>query len=141
MKLLCKYLAGSNSYGLNTPASDIDYRGIFVNDDMAQIVGLGRHDHKVSQSPEEDVVYTELRNALNLLKNGNTQMIEMLFNEEWVLLTPEWKMVMNNRARLVDSSKLFSCLRGYMQSELRLANGERTGKLGGKRKDQIDQFG
>lgn len=141
MKLLCKMLGGSHSYGLDTPTSDTDYRGIFVNTDIKHLVGLDKHEHQQHQNEETDEVYTEFRNALKLLRSANTQMVEMLFNENWLEISPEWNIVTSYRSRLIDSEKLFSCLRGYMQGELKLANGERTGKLGGKRKAAIDKYG
>jgi hypothetical protein len=42
---------------------------------------------------------------------------------------------------LLDSEIIYACLRGYMQGELRLALGERTGKLGGKRFEQLQRYG
>ena len=49
--------------------------------------------------------------------------------------------VFADRQSFIDTDNMFKCLRGYMQSELRLANGERTGQLGGKRKAQLDKYG
>jgi predicted nucleotidyltransferase len=141
MHYLCKMLGGSHSYGLNTPTSDIDYRGVFVNTDAATIVGMGKHEHQQKQDEETDEVYTELRNFFKLLRNGNTQMIELMYANSFLETSPEWQIIQGHRANLVSSEKLFSCLRGYMQSELRLANGERTGKLGGKRKESLDKYG
>lgn len=141
MKTICKTLGGSHSYGLSTAQSDIDYRGVFLNDDIATLIGLNRHEHQQKQDEETDEVYTEFRNALRLLKAGNTQMIELLFNDNWIELKPEWELVIRNRDRLIDAEQLFKCLKGYMQGELKLANGERTGKLGGKRKAQIEKYG
>jgi hypothetical protein len=141
--LLCKMKGGSHSYGLNTPESDLDYRGVFVNNDLATVIGLGKHEHQQKQNEQVDEVYTELRNFLRLLRNGNTQMIELLYADPktFEVFTPEWHLIRLYRKRLLSSEKLFSCLRGYMQGELRLANGERTGKLGGKRKEAIERFG
>lgn len=143
MKLLCKMKGGSHSYGLSTPASDLDWRGVFINTDLNKVIGLGKMEHQQKQENGVDEVYTEFRNALNLLKQGNTQMIELLFADDdaFEVLSDDWQGVRGWRHKLVSSEKLFSCLRGYMQGELRLANGERTGKLGGKRKEAIDRFG
>lgn len=141
MKLICKQLGGSHSYGLNTATSDTDYRGIYLNQSIGDIIGLGRDEHHQKQGGGDDEVYTEFRNALKLLRGANTQMVELLFNDEWIEISPDWVMVQKNRSRLVSSEKLFSCLRGYMQGELKLANGERTGKLGGKRKSALDKYG
>ncbi len=141
MKIICSYLGGSHSYGLNTPASDRDERGVYVDTDIASIIGLDKNEMKQNQNTQEDKVYIEFRNALRLLRSGNTQMIEALYNNKWELLDPIWAKVRHHRVSLVSSTKLFNVLRGYMQSELRLANGERTGKLGGKRKEAVDTYG
>ena len=132
---------GSHSYGLNTQTSDLDWRGVFVNTDIATVVGLDKHDHQQKQDETADEVYTEFRNALKLLRSGNTQMIELLYADDYEVSSSQWDLVRGYRKRLVSSETLFKCLRGYMQGELRLANGERTGKLGGKRKEALDKYG
>lgn len=141
MKIICKHLGGSHSYGLNTPDSDLDYRGIFLNDTIGTIIGLERHEHQLNQKDGKDEDYKEFRQALNLLRKGNTQIIELLYCEDWIELSDEWKLVIENRRHLVSSEQLFSCLRGYMQNEYKLALGERTGKLGGKRFEQLQKYG
>lgn len=140
MKLLCKQLGGSHSYGLSTLNSDVDFRGVFINTDKSSLIGLGRHDFQKGQA-NSDEFYTELRNAFRLLRSGNTQMIELLYADEWIEISPEWEFIRSFRHQLVDSDQLFKCLRGYMQGELKLANGERTGKLGSQRKAAIDKYG
>jgi hypothetical protein len=134
-------MGGSHAYGLMTPKSDVDLRGIFLNSEVKDIIGLSRNEHKITQNSTTDESFKEFCEALKLLRNANTEMIETLYNDRWEILTPEWKEVINCRSKLVDSTKLFNCLRGYMQGELKLANGERTGKLGGKRKEAIDKYG
>jgi predicted nucleotidyltransferase len=141
MRLLCKQLGGSHSYGLDTPQSDVDYRGIFVNTDMASVIGMNKNEHKTSQSEEKDEAYWEFRNAMKLLRDGNSQVVELLFTDEWVEISPEWLEVQKRRTELVSTDKLYTMLKGYGQSELRLANGERAGKLGGKRQAALEKYG
>jgi predicted nucleotidyltransferase len=142
MKMLCKTLGGSRAYGLDTPESDTDYRGVFINTVPAVILGLSRYD-VLQKQESDDIVYFEVRKFFELLKNGNTGAMEILFNkkEEFLELDPAFEMVYENRFKFVDTDKMFKCLRGYMQGELRLANGERTGQLGGKRKLQLEKYG
>jgi len=138
---ICSMLGGSHGYNLNTPTSDIDIRGVYIDDNINSIIGLQKNEFVQTQSEKEDTVYTEFRHALRLLKQANTQTIELLFNDNWIECSAEWKLVQAHKLELIDSVKLFNCLRGYMQGERRLANGERTGRLGGKRKESIDKFG
>ena len=141
MKILCKMLGGSHSYGLATATSDLDYRGVYLDENIRSVIGLEKNEQQQVQNTEKDELYSEFRHTLRLLRQANTQTIEMLYNDTWLEISPLWKQVQFYKYQLVDSEKLFNCLRGYMQGELRMANGERTGKLGGKRKEAIDKYG
>ena len=140
MKMLVEVIGGSNAFGLNTAESDMDYRGVFANTDPAKILGLEKLDH-VQKQETDDVVYYEVRKYFELLKNGNTGAIEILFTENPIKDTDFFAEVRANRIKFIDTDKMFRCLLGYMQSERRLANGERTGVLGGKRKLQLEKYG
>lgn len=139
MKLIAKAVGGSVQYGIQTPASDIDYRGIFLNTKVSQIIGLDKHEHQRSDS--DDIFFWELRHAISLLLRGNTQIIELLYNQNWIEISPQWQLVMQYREKLLSSEKIFKCLSGYMHSEKQMANGSRTGKLGGKRIESITKYG
>lgn len=139
-KILYQSVGGSKAYGLSTPEYDTDIRGVFVNTDLSHLVGLKKDEVLIKQDESDDTVMTEFRHFLRLLRGGNTQMLELIFQEDYKIITPEWLSVTKYRSNLIDSDKLFSTLCGYMKSELRLANGERTGKLGGKRKALIDKY-
>ena len=126
-------------YGLETHESDTDIRGVFLNTDPADIIGLGRSD--VLKAEGDDTVLFELRHFLKSLSKTNTQAVELLFAEEYLEIEPEFEKIRENRLRLIDSKRLFSSLKGYIGNERRLANGERTGNLGSKRKQQIEKYG
>lgn len=141
MKLLCKYYGGSHSYGLNTASSDLDERYVFIHENVSKIFGLERHDHQQKQDETEDSFGWEIRHFLSLLRSGNTACLEMLFNEKWVSITDEFKNIQQYRNSLVDSHRLYKCLKGYCYSERKLVLGERTGLLGSKRKLALDNYG
>ena len=83
----------------------------------------------------------ELRHALNLLKKGNTMVLEILYNDVWLEVTEEFKSIQSFRDKLIDSHKIYKCLRGYCFSERQLVLGKRTGVLGGKRKEALERLG
>lgn len=141
MKVLAKYLGGSNSYGLATPTSDRDERYLFLNTEISKIIGLSRHEHQSKQDDEVDSFGWELKHFLNMLRNGNTMCLEMLHNDTWLEISPEFEYIQKCKNALIDSHKLFKCLMGYCQSERRLVLGERTGVLGGKRREHLDKYG
>lgn len=141
MKILAKYLGGSKSYGLDTAESDNDIRYVFLNEDLGHILGLDKYEHQSVQNENEDSLGWELRHFFNLLRRGNSQAVEMLFNSRWTELSPEFEKIKLYKSKLIDSEKLFKCLCGYAHSERRLVNGEKTGVLGAKRRKALDLYG
>lgn len=141
MHKLCEAIAGSRMYGLDTPESDIDVRGVFLNTTSDKILGLSNLD--VFKEQKEDSLFFELRHFLKSLRKTNTQAIELLFAEDssFSILTNEFSLIRKNRLSLISSHYLFDSLMGYIESEKRLANGERTGQLGGKRKAHLEKYG
>lgn len=138
-KTICRIVAGSRLYGLETQESDVDTRGVFLNTDHADILGLSRD--KVIKSSAEDTLLIELRHYLGHLQRTNTSAIELLFAEGFDVLEDEFKIIRENRYKLIDSERLFASLMGYICGERRLANGERTGELGSKRKEMLEKYG
>jgi predicted nucleotidyltransferase len=138
-RTICRIVAGSRLYGLDTPDSDVDTRGVFLNTGHAEILGLSREIN--IKSRVEDTLLVEFRHYLGHLRRTNTSAIELLFAEGFEVLEDEFRIVRENRQRLIDSDRLFISLMGYIQSERRLANGDRTGELGGKRKEWLDRYG
>lgn len=138
-KVICELIGGSRLYGLDTPDSDVDTRGVFLSTDPGDILGLGREE--VIKKESSDFLMFEFRHFLRGLVRTNTQAIELLFAEGFSVCAPEFKIIKENRTRLMDSKKLFASLYGYIQNERRLANGERLGNLGSKRRSQVEKYG
>ncbi len=140
--IMCKYLGGSHLYGLNTPSSDTDERGVFCNTEPAQILGLDVQEHQRKQDADSDIVLFEIRRWMELLRKSNTESVDALFVEKWTI-EPDNIMLecIKNRHRLFDSKRLIKSILGYMIGELRLAVGERTGVLGAKRRVALEKYG
>jgi hypothetical protein len=73
--LLFEAISGSKAYGLNTPKSDTDIRGVFVLPED-EFFGLSYVDQLSNES--QDVVYYELRRFVELLSKNNPNMLELL---------------------------------------------------------------
>lgn len=142
-KTLCKILGGSHLYHLNTAESDIDLRGVFVHTDPKFIIGTQKYTEERRQNDDEDVVLKELSHYCNLLSKSNTEALDLLFcdESEFMEISPEFRLLREHRLEFIDSKMLFNCLRGYMQGEKRLMNGERKGKIGGKRYAKLQEVG
>jgi predicted nucleotidyltransferase len=143
MKFLCKYLGGSHLYSLNTPNSDLDERGVYLTPDLSSFFGFKKDESKVKTSDEVDYSFYEFKYFLQLLKKTNTNSLECLFapRESFSEYSEVFGLLQRNRNHFVNSGKLLASLRGYTHNESRLALGERTGKLGGKRKACLDEYG
>ena len=76
---LCK--SGSHVYGTNTPASDDDYRGIFVAD--PKFIRTPYHNIYEYRDPnEKDSVSYELSKFMQLYTDCNPNIVEFLWIDE-----------------------------------------------------------
>jgi hypothetical protein len=141
MKIICETLGGSHAYGLNTPTSDLDQRGCFVNTELNKVIGVDRFEHQDLRAGGEDKFLFEFRHFLCSLRKTNTQAMELLFTDNFTTTSNEWELVVKHRYDLIDSAQFFKSILGYMSGEKRLMNGERTGALGSKRKASIESHG
>jgi predicted nucleotidyltransferase len=71
-------IAGSTLYGLNTPTSDIDKKGIYVLPNNELLCMPQPYHTKISDERNDDNYY-ELKRFLELLKNGSPDLIEMIY--------------------------------------------------------------
>tara|TARA_R110002167_G_scaffold98020_3_gene258286 strand:- start:19247 stop:20002 length:756 start_codon:yes stop_codon:yes gene_type:complete len=141
-KLICNLIGGSTLYGLNNENSDVDYRGLFIATDKKNLTGF-RTLESIVLTNEIDACYYELSKFLKLLRKSNTQVMEILFAPEksFVYKHEFFDKLVENKWDLIDSEVLKSSLKGYVFSEIKLATGQRSGRLGGKRKDAVTKFG
>lgn len=142
MKILCKALLGSRGYGLHSDSSDYDERGAFLSESIGDIFGLTKKEHEHIEEDGTDIKFTELRRFFGLLKKGNSEAIEILFNENWIQLDPLFKSyVIDYRHLLLDPVSIHKNLKGYSFGERNLAFGITTGRLGEKRKKDVELYG
>lgn len=110
-------LAGSYSYGTNIETSDIDIRGITLNQ-KSDLIGLTQFEQYVDENT--DTVIYAFNKIVTLLLSCNPNTIELLG------LNPEHYLYLNDIARLLlDNRKLFLSKRainsfgGYADAQLR----------------------
>lgn len=110
-------LGGSHAYGTNVEGSDIDIRGITLNS-REEILGLSSFEQ--FQNTATDTVVYSVQKVFPLLMACNPNIIEMLGlrDEDYAVLTPEGKMLLDN-ARLFLSKKAAGSFSGYANAQLR----------------------
>lgn len=142
-ELVFQGVGGSHLYGLNNENSDIDWRIVYKTTNPVYIYGLRENKAYCGTSETEDFASYELRHFMRLMAKSNTQVAEIMFCDEnsMVFCGETFKIIRENRFKLLDSEQLYNSLRGYLHNERRLTLGERMGQLGGKRKACIDERG
>ena len=149
-KIICRYKAGSYAAELNNATSDVDWRGVYLTQDLSKVMALhpGRDSIGPVISPpivkphEEtvDASFFELRHFLNMLKDGNTAALDLVFNDKWDATTEVFANIQKNRRYLINPEGIYYVTRGYAASEYKLALGKTTGKLGSKRQEAVAKY-
>lgn len=73
--LVFEAIVGSRAYGLNTPTSDTDIRGVFI---LPKNLFYGLEYTGQVNNETNDIVYYELKRFMELLSKNNPNIIEML---------------------------------------------------------------
>lgn len=72
-------LSGSHAYGLATPESDIDIKGVFI---LPEEDYFGLNYVEQVSNETNDIVYYELRRFVELLSKSNPNILELLYTPE-----------------------------------------------------------
>lgn len=116
MRTILEGIVGSHAYGLATPASDVDYRGVFVVP-IHEVVGLKQHRETVEFLDPNDTVRHEIAKFLRLALKANPNIIELLWLDEFTTMTAEGRGLVDSRERFV-SKRAVKTYGGYAFSQL-----------------------
>lgn len=127
MRKLVTIKFGSHLYGTTTPASDIDFKSIYVpaaRDILLQRVKGSVNNHRQKAEKEknlpgevEEESYS-LQRYLELAAEGQTVALDILFAPEWSMTeapAPEWQEVIANRHRIL--TKRSAAFIGYCRQQ------------------------
>ena len=118
LKNLCYLVySGSISYGTNNENSDIDIRG-FAKEYLSDI--LLERPFEVYEDEKTDSVIYGLRKFVNLCKNANPNVLELLgVKDEHILYMNEIGKLIRDNVHLFLSKKAFKSFSGYATAQLR----------------------
>lgn len=110
---------GSQVYGVSTPESDEDFRGVCIPPREIRDSLLINFEQKDSWDGYEDRVIYNIKKFFQLCKEANPAIIEFLFipSEFWVRIQPSWDEVINNRSLFL-SKKVKHTFTGYAHAQL-----------------------
>jgi len=114
-------IVGSQAYGISTPTSDVDKKGVFILG-LDELMGFGY----VEQISDEknDTVYYEIRRFLELLKTNNPTLIELLNlpGECVTIQKPLFSKILKNKSEFI-TKKCKNSFGGYAIEQIKKARG------------------
>lgn len=117
--LLLKCISGSRAYGLHTPQSDTDYKGIFV---LPKRMYYSLDPQEQINNETNDIAYYEWKKVIELLGKNNPTVLELLATPEDCIL---YKHPLLNQLQVPDFLSKLCCqtFAGYAQSQVKKARG------------------
>lgn len=115
-KVLFLAYHGSHLYGLNTPKSDKDFKGVVIPTKEELLTGKEpktcysftpkKEKHQKNDENDVDTTYFTLKAFIRLLVEGQNMAIEMLFTprELYLQTSPEWEFLVANRHLLIQKN-------------------------------------
>lgn len=121
LNLIFKAVVGSQAYGLATPTSDVDVKGVFMQPNKDLLVN---NKYIPFIEVNKDECYYELRHFLTLLASGNPTAIELLFTPyEQVIETSDAFEYLKGYSSFFLTKKLYDSFGGYAGTQLQKAKG------------------
>lgn len=80
--ILFKAIVGSQAYGTNTPTSDVDVKGVY----MQSPFDVSSFNYESQIIPDKDTTYWEIKRFLELAMSSNPTVLELLFTPEDCIL-------------------------------------------------------
>ncbi|MEV6067799.1 nucleotidyltransferase domain-containing protein [Nocardia sp. NPDC052001] len=119
--LLLEGVVGSFAYGLNTPASDIDYLGVYVEPTRTF---LGLHpptrDRGTRQGRDgADATYHEVGKAIGLILSCNPTASEILWLDEYTVTTEFGAELIELRSCFLSAQRVRHSYFGYAMAQFR----------------------
>jgi effector-binding domain-containing protein len=117
--LLLKCISGSNSYGLQLPTSDIDYKGVFC---LPKQTLFSLENIEQVNNETNDEVYYELKRFIDLLYKNNPNILELLNTPEDCILFKH-PLIDKVKSELFLSKLCKDTFAGYAVTQIKKAKG------------------
>lgn len=121
LNIIFKAIVGSQSFGTQTPESDIDYAGVYMAT-QDELYGLNKYVDKFIVN--KDKYYYELKRFMELLQVGNPSCLELLYtpNDCIVHTTPQFDLIKQHRDKFL-TKVCKNTFAGYAKTQIEKARG------------------
>lgn len=118
--LIFKAIVGSQAYGTNTPDSDIDIKGVYIQNPF----DVSSFNYIPQTIPDKDTTYWEVKRFLELAMSSNPTVLELLFTPEDCILYehPLFTMIKEKR-HLFLSKECKNSFMDYAKQQIYKAKG------------------
>lgn len=111
--IILEGVVGSTAYGLATENSDVDIKGVYLLP-TSTVLGINFDAaHTTIQRTEPDEVYHEVGKFMKLVAGGNPTVSELLWLEDYIVLSPIGKLLVENREIFLSTPAILNAYRGY----------------------------
>lgn len=117
-RIIFEAVVGSQLYGIATPTSDIDYRGVCI-EDAQDIYGLTPMSKPYEDDAQDRTIYG-LKQFAELALGSNPNIVEMFFADKNIVINPQdrrvWNMILEHQFDFI-SKKVTKTFIGYVVSQ------------------------
>lgn len=128
--IVLKILVGSHLYKINHEKSDKDYKGIFIlpkldyNKQDSRLINSEPYINQINDDKHNEVYY-ELRKVIELISQGNPNVIELFFaDDEFILIKNDLLFPLFKIKDLFLNKKFANSLLGFISSQVRKGTGK-----------------
>lgn len=120
--IILEGVTGSVAYGLDTKSSDVDIKGVYLLP-TSKVLEIGFNQDKTTRdNVDPDWVYHEIGKFMKLAIAGNPTITELLYLDNYTLLKPEGKLLIDNRSAFLSTKAIMNSYRGYAFSQAKRLN-------------------
>jgi hypothetical protein len=132
--IIFKAIVGSQSYGTNLPTSDIDYKGVFLQDPYDKYIN-GYRDELIINKDEK---YFEIEKFLTSCSKGDPNQLELLYSPEHCIvhITDTFKEILKFKDIFL-TKNLRHSFANYASSQIHKAKG--TEKMMNWEKEKVER--
>jgi hypothetical protein len=116
-----KTVTGSHAYGLATPESDTDYRGVCVPPQVLVLSPFKNFEqYEGDPASDDDTVIYSILKFVKLASEANPSLLELFYIDErhWVQTTPWWDTLYEHRDWFL-STRVVHAFSGYAAAQLK----------------------